>query len=345
MEKIGKYIGYRTLKTAFGAALAILISQRLGLSYAVNAGIIVILSVQNTRKKSRDLAVMRLGSTVLALSIGALVFTLVGFNAIAFGIYLLLFIPIAVRLKFHDGIVPCSVLVTHLLAVQSVSWFWLGNEMMQMVIGAGIGFLVNLHMPSLENQLDEDMVEIERLMSRILISLSHSLRNRKQDQEEEELYRSLEAKLREGYDRALRQAGNNLIREVLYHVKYMELRNIQLEILTYMRRYSKRIYQSTEETAMVAALTELVAEQFHDMVTSEPVLRKFREYKEACQIMDLPKSREEFESSASLYEYIHDLEHFLEVKKTFVEHLAQAERERFQQGLRDSENEEVVEKE
>ncbi|EUJ32989.1 hypothetical protein MFLO_05220 [Listeria floridensis FSL S10-1187] len=43
-------IGLRTLKTAFGAALAILIAEWLKLDYAVSAGVITVLSIQNTKK-------------------------------------------------------------------------------------------------------------------------------------------------------------------------------------------------------------------------------------------------------------------------------------------------------
>lgn len=169
MKTVSRYLGQKTLKTAIGAAIAIFISFSIGLSYGVNSGIIVILSVQSTKKKSRDLAIMRIGSTVLALTIGKLVFTLVGFSSIAFGVYLLFFIPIASRLKFHDGIVPCSVLVSHLLAAKSVTFAMLGNEMMQMLIGAGIGFILNFFMPNLEKQLTEDMRRIDDYFTKCCI--------------------------------------------------------------------------------------------------------------------------------------------------------------------------------
>ena len=64
LQKLQKIVGYRTLKTAVGAALAIFISQLLGLSYAANSGIIVILSIQNTKQKSRDMAKQRFIATL-----------------------------------------------------------------------------------------------------------------------------------------------------------------------------------------------------------------------------------------------------------------------------------------
>ena len=162
MQVKRKIFGLRIWKTAIGAAVAVLISQLLHLDYAANSGIIVILSVQSSKKKSLDLAIMRIASTLLALTIGTIVFSLFGFTAFAFGVYLLFFIPSAVKLNLNDGIIPCSVLVTHLLSIKSVSAGALLNEMLQMLIGAGIGFILNLYMPSLEKRLDQYMENSDR---------------------------------------------------------------------------------------------------------------------------------------------------------------------------------------
>ena len=122
MSKLKKLIGLRTIKTAIGAALAVFIAQLLNLNYGINAGIVVILSLQNTRKKSFQLAAIRISATFFALIIGAIVFSVFGFSALAFGIYLLLFIPFAARFRLNDGIVPASVLVSHLLGAKDVSF-------------------------------------------------------------------------------------------------------------------------------------------------------------------------------------------------------------------------------
>lgn len=50
-------IGMRTMKTAIAATLAIILAEWLHLEYAVSAGIIAILSVQNTKKGSLQLAI------------------------------------------------------------------------------------------------------------------------------------------------------------------------------------------------------------------------------------------------------------------------------------------------
>jgi uncharacterized membrane protein YgaE (UPF0421/DUF939 family) len=320
MNTIRKYIGPRTLKTVIGTIIAVYISQKLNLAYAANSGIIVILSVQHTKKRSLDLAVMRIGSTVLALTIGTVVFSTLGFTALAFGIYLLVFIPIAVKLKFNDGIVPCSVLVTHLLAIQSVTFAALSNEMMQMLIGAGIGFVLNIYMPSLENKLDQDAYEIDQMMKTILKNMAERLR--KHDlPTDESLYDNLELKLKEGYERAWKEAENRLNKKVTFYVKFMEARIVQFEILHHMKRYFNRLYATCEQTTMVAELTEYIADQFQGIGMGEEIFEVIESYRKSFKKMDLPTTREEFENRATLYEYINDLEHFLESKDTIVETL------------------------
>lgn len=338
MDGIRNFFGLRTIKTALGAALAIYLSQRMGLSYAVNSGIIVILSIQTTKRKSRDLAIMRLGSTVLALLIGAIMFSLIGFTPLAFGAYVLVFIPLAAKLKFNDGIVPCSVLVSHLLAVQSVSLPWLGNEMMQMVIGAGIGFLLNLQMPSLEKKLNEDILEIEKLQKSILINMAESLKNHQSSEKEDELYKTLEEKLEKSYERALAESENHLTKNMTYYVKYIEMRSVQFEIMRYMKKYSKKIYKNTERTEMVEALTKIVADQLYELNTKEKLITELVVYKEIFKSMELPTTREDFENRASLYEFVGDLEHLVEVKRSFVDSLDPSDRFKFEKDARMSES-------
>lgn len=318
--EVKKLIGFRTLKTVIGAAIAVYISQLLNLNYAVNSGIIVILSVQATKKKSRDLAIMRIGSTILALSIGTIVFSAIGYSAISFGVYLLFFIPIASKLKFNDGIVPCSVLVSHLVAVESVAFSSLLNEMMQMIIGAGIGFILNLYMPSMEVQIKKDIQEIEAMFNRILVNMAESIRNGC-PLIDHNLYLELEMKLKECNNRAWMEAENRSSKEVTDHVKYIEGRLTQFEILHHMKRYFNKIKGKYEQTMMVADLTEMIAGRFDRSISLEEVVEAFKGYKAKFKMMQLPETRADFENRSVLYGYVSDLEHLLVAKGVIMEAL------------------------
>lgn len=312
-----KFIGMRTFKTAVGATIAIFISEALGLRYAVAAGIIVILSIQSTKKTSIILALQRFGSTVLALFIAGVLFTLVGYNPIAFGLYLIIFIPLAVNLKISDGIVVSSVLVTHLLVEKSISPYWIKNELLLMIIGAGIGIIFNIYMPKIEGQIKEAQRDIEDKMREILIHMAKTLRSQSVYIGEEKLFQGLEERLRAGSENAYRNLNNYINAEAKYYVRYMEMRCLQFEILKYMRGNFVRFYRTFEQTELVAAFTERVALALHEYNSAEGLLEDLQAIFEACSIQSLPKTREEFENRAMLFQFLKDLEYLLEVKRNF----------------------------
>ena len=61
-------IGYRTLKTALGAAIAIAVAQFFDLQFYTAAGILTILSVQPTKKKSLHAVYTRVISSIVGIA-------------------------------------------------------------------------------------------------------------------------------------------------------------------------------------------------------------------------------------------------------------------------------------
>lgn len=320
-----EYTGYRTLKTAFGAAIAIYIASFFNLSYATAAGIITILSVQNTKKDSIKLAAIRLGSTTLALLISSIIFYIFGFSAFSFGLYLLIFIPLASRLSMGDGIVMSSVLVTHLLIEKSISLSWMLNEYGLLIIGAGIALILNIHMPSIEKEIKGDQERVECLMKKILINLSEGVRGEVAILDEENFYSDLDKTLKEGYKRAEILAHNNLTRDYNYYVKYMSMRRKQFESLKYMKNHISRVNKFYKQNNLIAALTELVSYEFDELNTGEELILDLEIYLKEFRSQELPKTREEFENRSSLYQYLKDLDHLLWLKKNFADNLTKYE--------------------
>ncbi|WP_313126066.1 aromatic acid exporter family protein [Proteiniclasticum ruminis] len=327
--KLRKYVGYRTFKTAIGATLAVLIAEYVGLSYAVSAGVITVLSVQSTKRKSIEIALRRLGSTTLALAVAVAVFLLFGYSAWSFGIYLLLFIPTAAALNLNDGIVPSTVLVTHLLVEESVAFSWILNEYGILVIGAGIALLLNTYMPSVEKDIRAAQKEVEELFRAILLSFSRSILTQKKDHEAEDLLQKLDATLKRGMDKAQRLSSNYLSESFVYYVRYMEMRIKQYEVLKIMSDHLNHVTRYYEQNRLVASLSELVSDQFHEINTAKELMEDLCDYLEIFRKQDLPKTREEFENRSSLYQYIRDLQRLLEIKKKFSENLSEYDKETF----------------
>lgn len=320
-----KFIGYRTIKTAVGAAIAVYIAQTLGLSYAISAGVVTVLSVQNTKMKSIEMAVTRLGSTTLGLLVGALVFTIFGYSALSFGIFLIIFIPFAAKMNLQDGIVPSTVLVTHLWIENSIALSWMLNEYGLLIIGAGIALIFNIHMPNVEKEIREDQKKVEDLIKEVLRDLSEGIQTQSVNIGQEKLYKELESALKSGYERSQRLSSNNLKKSFAYYVKYMEMRIRQFEILKQMRSHLSRINKYYEQNRLVGALTELVAYQFDELNTGKELIEDLREYLDIFRSQKLPETREEFENRSSLYQYVTDLHVLLLIKKDFSDSLSEEE--------------------
>ncbi|WP_088808603.1 MULTISPECIES: aromatic acid exporter family protein [Listeria] len=310
-------IGMRTLKTAIGATVAILLAQWIGLEYAVSAGVITILSVQNTKKGSMQLAIQRVYSTVIALSISAILFLLIGFNAISFGLYLLIFIPLAVRLKVTDGIVVSSVLVTHILVEQSLALFWFVNEMALMAVGAGIAILLNLYMPKLDVKLKQDQQKIEALMRQILFAMSQSLKNEVPYVDGDVRFSELKTSLLAMQAGATQNVDNYFLKEVHYYVQYVDMRLVQYRVLTQMKRHLAEFKGNTEHSKILAGLTEKTALELAEDNPADRLVEEITNLVRAFRKSDLPSSREEFENRAVLFQFMNDLRYFLETKRDF----------------------------
>ena len=322
-------LGMRTIKTAVGATLAMLISQSIGLNYALSAGIITVLSVQNTKRKSLETGLARLNSTLLALGISCLMFTLFGFNSVAFGIYLLIFIPLAVKFKLSDGIAVSSVLVTHVLGEGTISLAILWNEVMLMVVGAGIAILFNLYMPNMIAQIKKDQDEIEEHFRTVLFCLANTTRSQAVAIDEEELFESLERHLDQARTRAERNRQNYFLEEMTYYVQYMEMRAMQYQVLTNMRQTLGKVMMTVEQSNLLADLTEHIANSLHEFSTADELIRETQMVLMCCRNQELPKSREEFENRAMLFQYLNDVMHLLEIKRQFIQNLTPKQIELF----------------
>ncbi|CUM90331.1 MULTISPECIES: aromatic acid exporter family protein [Turicibacter] len=324
-----KKIGMRTIKTAVGATIAIILANFFGLKYALSAGVITILSVQNTKRKSVEIAWSRFNSTCLALMISGILFSLIGFNAFAFGLYLLIFIPLAVSYKLSDGIVMSSVLVTHLLGEGYISLSLIANEFFLVIIGAGIAILFNLYMPKMQPRIKEDQAKIEEQFRIVLLCLAGTTSSQSVAIDEEFLFQTLEEMLLKARDRAMLHKENYLLDEMTYYVQYMDMRFMQYQVLLSMRQTLGKVVMTVEQSSLIADLTEHIAFNLHEYNPAEDLIQMTQDVLTQCRNQELPKTREEFENRALLFQYLNDLQYLLEIKCHFVRNLTEQQRLKF----------------
>jgi len=324
-----KFIGMKTLKTAIGASVAMLIAEALGIHFAASAGIITILSIQSTRRESVLVAFKRFVATIIALAIGSIIFLIGGFNAVSFGAYLLFFIPTVVKLKVTEGIAPASVLVTHLLGIGSISSEIILNEIWIMFIGVGVALIVNLYMPSLEENLLVEKRKIESQMYDIFIKMEVALMTEEHECQIDDELSVLGNSLMGAINKAIQYRNNSFVGKRCVYEKYFEMRYSQYQVMLYMQKHIEHFYMVAKEAYKIAELTHLVAESVRGKVLVEDLLGEVERLRLYFKESQLPTSRDEFENRAMLYQFLTDIEQYLSVKKQFKDELTEKERKEY----------------
>ncbi|HEL2376882.1 TPA: aromatic acid exporter family protein [Streptococcus suis] len=311
-------LSLRTIKLIFATVLAIYLATALGLSYATAAGIIAILSVLDTRKSSFKMARNRLFSTLLALTIAVLTFALFGFGIWTLGIYLALYVPLAYRFNWEAGIAPSTVLVTHLLLEQDISLIFLGNALALFLIGAGLALLFNLYMPSQEKQIQTYHDQVEDLLKQILLRFEAFLLNG-DGRNEAELITQLDKTLDEALKVVYLDRHNQLFQQTNYQVHYFEMRAAQNKILRTMAGNINKCLLEGRENVILSSLFERAAQQLSRENSAKELLLDIELFHATFRERPLPQTREEFETRATLFQLLHDMEAFIRLKVDFYE--------------------------
>lgn len=311
-------LGLRTVKTAVSAMVAMIAAGWLGLLYTPSAGIIAVLSVTNTKKTSWQTGLSRLAALTVATLISGLCFRVLGYTPYAFGVYLLLFIPVAVRLGLSEGIVVSSVLVTHYLVERTMSWELIANEYALMMLGVGCALIANLYMPDLEVKLKEDQEVIETLFRKLLFDMAAFLNQSASERNLLAGCQQLLTVVRDGEKRALVYQENQLFSRDLYYSDYFSMRRSQTRVLDEMIRSLDRIVVDDEHVENIRELLAYTAAAFSEDNDGQDILDNIYEVYELYRAMPLPATREEFENRAELFQFLQSFKSFIEIKAEFA---------------------------
>ena len=314
-----KYLQSKTVKMAFSATIAIIISNYVGLQFGVTSGIIAILSIQDTKKEALLVGGKRMISSTIAILLSYALYVTLGNNSIVFGLFLLIFIPTTKYLKISEGMVVGAVLSTHLLMSSNIDTSWIINEAKLNAIGIGVAMMFNLYTASLENEFENNKARIEDYFRAIISDMAVSLVTQAVPLYEKEVSLSVEKLIKDTKVIAQIINNNNLFKSNDYYVSYIDMRIIQLDAIKRMKRHFSRFYMKYEQTRILSEFTNEVALNIHEDNDCVELINKLTLLKADYQNMDLPKNRTEFENRALLFQFLNDLEDFLIIKKEFKE--------------------------
>lgn len=306
----------RTLKVVVATCLAIWLATWLGLSHATSAGIIAILSLLDTRKTSLETAWKRSLSAVLGLGLAWGLFALFGHGLGVLGLYLMLFVPLSYHFHLVSGLAPSTVLVTHLYLDQPVTLDQITNEVLLFVIGAGLALLSNLYMPSKQTAIETYHLRVEKELRAIILRFRTFLLEG-DGTNDAKLITELDKTLKEAQKLVVLDRYNQVFKTTDYHVHYFSMRAEQNRILRQMAGIINRLALKTPESVILAQLFQEVANQISQENSGLALLKDIDDFLETFRERDLPKTRQEFENRAILFQLLNDLKLFIEMKVDF----------------------------
>ncbi|WP_428909030.1 aromatic acid exporter family protein [Niallia sp. Krafla_26] len=311
-------IGHRTLKTAVGAALAILIAQSFHLDNYASAGILTILCIKITKKKSLRASWDRILACLIAIVFSIVFFEFIGYHAAVIGLLLLFFIPTVVIFKASDGVASSAVIILHFYSAGEVTVSFIFNELFIILIGIGIALMANLYMPSLDRQIEEYQRKIEGNFKIIFQEIVHYLGHGDHNWDGKEIPETIQL-INEAKALSFREMENQFFHnneEQLYYT-YFKIREKQFEIIEKVLPSITSISKTVEQGKMIADFIEELSEHIHAGNTVDINLEKLNNMRLSFENMELPKTREEFAIRAALFHFLNEMEQYLLIKRSF----------------------------
>jgi uncharacterized membrane protein YgaE (UPF0421/DUF939 family) len=308
-------LGIRVIKTALAAVIAIYIAYGLQLEYWLSAGLLAIITIEVTRKKSLQSALVRLSACIVGLLIALLIFAVLGFQIWVVALYILITYPVLAKLKLHDGIVTSSIPLFHIFTAESIAFHLVWNEIALLLVGLGTAMVFNLlYMPSWERELHKHRRELERDMSRIFIEMAKHLRDPSHIWDGIELIQAMET-IQRGKTYAERVADNAIFHADREWLVYFEMRDRQLEMIQHMLLLLARVYEHLPHGEMAAQLFDTLSEDVKNVYYTGVVEEQLKRLEMTYEAMPLPQTRAEFTTRAAILQICLDLGHYLSIAK------------------------------
>ncbi|MEK4006296.1 aromatic acid exporter family protein [Paenibacillus sp. FSL H3-0333] len=310
-------MGFRIIKTAAATLLSILLAAAAGIPNAQSAGLLAILGVETTRKRSLRTISARFFASLVGLFLGCILFFALGFHYWVLGLYVLFGFPLIVKAGFKEGIVTSSVIVFRVFGQADITVHILLQQVELLIIGLGSAGLVNfIYMPETGGMIAGIRKEVDGYFSVIFRQMARTLRDPGYIWDGQELIGAGET-VQKGLMAASREMENHVIHPDEAWNVYFYMRKEQLESIQNMMQLLSQVYRQLPHGDMVAELFDQLS---GDVLAEEYTGRTERlleELQQEFQEMELPDSREEFEIRSAILQLCRELALYLKIAKRY----------------------------
>lgn len=308
----------KSFKIAAAAVLAIVAADWLGLKYSATAGIITVLSIQNTKRETIWTALKRAEALFCAFLLAAVCFRIIGYNVMAFAVYLFFFAMLCFRMDWVQALAMVSVLVTHFLVEKNMSGSLVVNEILIFFIGVLFGIAVNLHLHKRKHAFEILSDEVDLQIKGILHRMSQWLPREDRQEYGSGCFETLDAALSKAKLCAINNYNNSMFSNDTHEIDYIKMREEQSVILKEVYENIKGLEYLPQQAVQVAALIKKIEEGYYRENTAEDLIAKTNAFLSRMETRPLPQTREEFEARAVLFYVLKQLKSILQLKYDFV---------------------------
>lgn len=308
-------LGFRVIKTAIATLIAIIVANACGIEGALSAGLLAILGVDVTRKRSLLTVSSRFFASVLGLVLAFGLFYMLGFHIWVLVLYILVAFPLLSRAHFKDGIVTSSVVVFRVFGGESLSLHIFLTQIELLLIGLGAAMLVNLvYMPREEKKLSDIRQKIDVLFSDIFSQIALTLHHPQYVWSGKELI-DAGVLIENGLSTAQRALENQLVSPDESWSVYFYMRKQQLERIESMLGLLAQVYQRMPQTDIAALLFERLSLDVTKEEYTGRTEAMLTEWEQEFKKMELPATREEFEVRSAVLQLCRELAMYLSIAK------------------------------
>lgn len=336
MNRIKNLDYIKLMKYGVGALLASAIAAGLNIQYSLAAGIITLLTIQDTKKETVTVALKRIIIFFIMTALSAIILPLYGYNLVSLGIILFPYLFFCLVLNMKEAIAPIAVLCTHYITSKSCSLEMIMNELLILVIGCGVGIILNLFMVNSYKQIRSIQREIDRIISGIICRMAFNIMQEDKSKYTGNCFEELENLLKKMKKESVNYMNNHFTGTNDYFYKYMQMRMVQCLLLKRIFVDIKRLEYTTTQAQNLSEYLYKICDEFGEANNAVSLLEDLNRLYDYYKNEKLPESRSEFENRAVLYHILTELREFIEIKKSFAEELTESEREKYWSGIETS---------
>ena len=243
----------KIVKLSLGSSLAIFIAWLLKLEYSTVAGVITLLTVKNTKKETLKGTLGKIYGFIICTIFSYLCFNIIGYHLYSFSIYIFIVITLCFIFNIQDVIAMCVVIASHYFLQGEVSLHWFLNEAGLFIIGAGIGVLINLYIPSNKYKIYETQKKMQEEVSAVLIDIADIIVNPQVESKYNKDLNTLNTLINNSISAAYENMNNHLLSDTKFFLDHMEIIKSQRDILENLYSYVSQLNTTPPQAHIISA--------------------------------------------------------------------------------------------